>query len=186
MAKLTSCIDLMVDYLHIEGLGPTDPREKLLSLQSRFEKAAQKLPFLRGVSTKSPNFTTCKFVNHSPTLTVPAKIMLDHSGKCQEQKHVFFRNPYLAPIWPLWTPLKWSLGGRNPWKLPTPKFYGKWTITSCRINIFGRWGREALSPFYSKRLLSFVKARQCANTCNATCRDNVWVHLSTKLLPRHT
>ena len=104
LAKLISCSDLMVDYLYIEGLGPTDPREKLLSLQSRFEKAAQKLPFLRGVSTKSPNFTTCKFVNHSPTLTVPAKIMPDHLEKCQEQKRVFFRNPENSLIWSLWPP----------------------------------------------------------------------------------
>ena len=133
-----------------------------MGLQSRFLKTAWKWPFLSRISTKSQNFTTCKFVGHSPTLAVPAKIMLDHPEKCQEPKRVSFRNPYLAPIWPLWTPWKWSLGGRNPWKLPTPNFYAKWTITSRRINIFGRGGREALSPFYSKPLLraSFREIRK--------------------------
>ena len=147
--KLVSYYKLMVGYLHVEAVGPTRGQRILMGLQSRFLKTARKWPFLSRISTKSQNFTTCKFVGHSPTLAVPAKIMLDHPEKCQEQKCVFFRNPYLAPIWPLWTPLKWSLGGRNPWKLPTPKFYGKWTITSCRINIFGRWGREAYSQIFS-------------------------------------
>ena len=153
LAKFISCVNLMVDYLHIEGLGPTDPREKLLALQSRFLKTARKWPFLSRISTKSQNFMTCKFVGHSPTLAVPAKIMSDHPEKCQEQKCVFFRNPENAPIWPLWTPLKGPRGGRNPWKLQTPKFYGKWTITSCRINFFRSSVREGLSPSYSKRLL---------------------------------
>ena len=124
LAKFISCFDLMVDYLHIEGLGPTDPREKLLALQSRFEKTARKWPFLRRVSTKSQNFTTCKFLSHSPTLAVPAKTLPDHPEKCQEQKRVFFRNPENTLIWPLWPPLKGPWGGRNPWKLPTPNFYG--------------------------------------------------------------
>ena len=142
--KLVSYYKLMVGYLHVEAVGPTRGQMILMGLQSQFEKMAQKRPFLSRISTKSQNFTTCKFVGHSPTLAVPAKIMPDHPEKCQEQKRVFFRNPENAPIWPLWTPLKGPWGGRNPWKLPTPKFYGKWTITSCRINFFRSSVREAL------------------------------------------
>ena len=96
-------IHLMVDYLHIEGLGPTDFQEKLLAFLSRFEKWLKNGHF-SGISQRNLNFTTCKFVSHSPTLAVRTKIMPDHPEKCQKQKHIFFRNPENAPIWPLGTP----------------------------------------------------------------------------------
>ena len=82
--KLLSYIVLVVDYLHIEGLGPTGPQKKVLALQSRFVKMARKWPYLSRFSTKSQNFKTCKFVSHPLTLAVPAEIMPDHPGKCQE------------------------------------------------------------------------------------------------------
>ena len=91
--KLVSYYKLMVGYLHVEAVGPTRGQMILMGLQSQFEKMAQKRPFLSRISTKSQNFTTCKFVGHSPTLAVPAKIMSDHPEKCQEQKHVFFPKP---------------------------------------------------------------------------------------------
>ena len=83
-AEFLSYINLMGDYLHIEGFGPTGPRKKVLALQSRFVKMARKWPYLSRISTKSQNFKTCKFVSHPLTLAVPAEIMPDHPGKCQE------------------------------------------------------------------------------------------------------
>ena len=95
--KLVSYFKLMVGYLHVEAVGPTRGRRILMGLQSQFLKTARKWPFLSRISTKSQNFTTCKFVGHSPSLAVPAKIMLDHPEKCQEQKRVFSE----TSIWPL-------------------------------------------------------------------------------------
>jgi len=82
--KLLSYIYLIVDYLHIEGFGPTRGQVVLMGLQSRFVKMARKWPYLSRILTKSQNFKTCKFVSHPLTLAVPAEIMPDHPGKCQE------------------------------------------------------------------------------------------------------
>ena len=116
--KLVSYYKLMVGYLHVEAVGPTRGQMILMGLQSQFEKMARKRPFLSRISTKSQNFTTCKFVGHSPTLAVPAKIMSDHPEKCQEQKRVFFPKPWKRPYLATLDPPKGALGWPKPLETP--------------------------------------------------------------------